>query len=72
MGYKNVCIKWKACDIICGVACTVFTVQLMTVWHEYAAVKAYKHTETSRQVAKAQQQLSRGIYLLSINFHHGI
>lgn len=45
-------------------------VQLMTVWHEYAAVNAYKHTEMSRQVAEAQQQLIHGIYLLCINFLH--
>jgi len=55
-----------------GVACTVCTVQLMTVWHEYAAVNAYKHTEMAQQVAEAQQQLFHGIYLLRINFIHVI
>jgi len=35
----------------------------MTVWHEYAAVNAYKHTEMSQQVAEAQQLLNQGICL---------
>jgi len=46
--------------------CTLLTwcLQVMTSWHEYAVVTAYKHIEMSQQVAKARLQLNRGIVLL--------
>ena len=34
--------------------------QLLTVWHEYSAVHAYKHMQMSQQITEAQLQLNRG------------
>jgi len=41
----------------------VIHLQLLTVWREYSAVKAYKHMQISQQIIEAQLKLNQGIFI---------
>ena len=54
-----ICRKYFICSIV-----GVIHLQLLTVWREYSAVKAYKHTQISQQINEAQLQLNQGIFIV--------